>query len=142
MARIDWIEQRLQNWVRWKLMSGRGALGYASVNLAAADMPREPYADVPIPTSDIDASELDDAIERLPSELKATVHEVYLGTNTMREKMRRLCIAEATLHARIGRAHRLLADHLAARQDRRAVERARVEQLMRSRRPVPRVEEL
>ena len=33
MARIDWIEQRLQNWVRWKLALGGGALGYASVNL-------------------------------------------------------------------------------------------------------------
>ncbi|KQV85447.1 hypothetical protein [Rhizobacter sp. Root1221] len=136
MARIEWIEQRLQNWVRWKLMSGRGVLGYASVNLAAADMPREPYADVPIPTSDIDASELDDGIERLPSELKATVHEVYLGTNTLREKMRRLCIAEATMHARIGRAHRLLADHITARQDRRKIERERVEGLVTGRRPI------
>ena len=98
-------------------------------------MPREPYADAPIPTSDIDASELDDAIERLPSELKATVHEVYLGTNTLAEKMRRLCIAKPTLHARISTAHRLLADHLAAQQDKRKAERARVEKLLGGIRP-------
>lgn len=135
MARIEWIEQRLHNWVRWKLLSGGGRLGYAAVNLAEAGMPREPYADAPIPTSDIDASELDDAIERLPSELKATVHEVYLGRDTLREKMRRLCIAEPTLHKRIGQAHRLLADHLLAQQDKRKEERRRVEELISRGRP-------
>lgn len=135
MARIDWIEQRLQNWVRWKLARGGGALGYASVNLENAEMPREPYADAPIPTSDIDGSELDDAIERLPAELKATLYAWYLSTLTLRERLRRLCIAESTLHHRVGKAHRLLADHFLARQDRQKAERARVEGLRDARRP-------
>lgn len=135
MARIDWIEQRLQNWVRWKLGRGGGALGYARVNLKNAEMPREPYADAPIPTSDIDASELDEAIERLPSELKATLYAWYLSTLTLRERLRRLCIAESTLHQRIGKAHRLLADHFLARQERQKAERSRVEGLRDARRP-------
>jgi DNA-directed RNA polymerase specialized sigma24 family protein len=132
MARIDWIEQKMQNWVRWKVSQGSGRLGYSSVNLQNAEMPREPYADAPIPTSDIDASEIDEAIGKLPSELKAAVHVVYLSNMTMREKLRRLAIAETTMQTRIGQAHRMLADHFIAKQDRQRVERARVEALQRS----------
>jgi len=38
MARIDWVETRLQNWARWRLArGGDGQLGYAAVSLADAD---------------------------------------------------------------------------------------------------------
>ena len=149
MARVEWIEQRMQNWVRWKVASGSGALGYASVNLSNAEMPREPYAEAPIPTSDIDASEVDDAVNRLPSELRATVLVHYVGVpqvrksgfvdyraSTFDERLRHLAIAKPTLHARIDRAHRMLAEHFMARQDKQRAERARVEGLRDERRPV------
>ena len=134
MARIEWVEQRLQNWSRWRLTRGCGVLGYASVNLLAAAMPRDRDVEAPVPTSDVDAREIDDAVQLLPSELKATVLEVYVGDSGLRDKMRRLHVSEATLHARIGRAHRLLADHLMARQDRLRDERKRVESLVSGRR--------
>jgi DNA-directed RNA polymerase specialized sigma24 family protein len=138
MARIDWIEQRLQNWVRWRLSRGSGQLGYASVdltNLADSDAGRDGYITATIPTSDIEAAATEDAVVRLPSELKATVECVYLGAGTLREKMRRLAIAEPTLHTRIGRAHRLLADHFLAQQGRQRAERERVERLRDGARP-------
>jgi len=135
MARVEWVEQRLQNWARWRLTRGGGVLGYASVNLLAAAMPRDRDVEAPVPTSDVDAAEIDDAVMRLPSELKATVHEMYLGANTLRMKLERLSIPKATAYARIDRAHRLLADHLLARQDRSRGERERVERLMRNARP-------
>lgn len=135
MAKIDWIEQRLQNWARWKLTGGAGVLGFAAVNLENADMPREPYADAPIPTSNVEAGETDDAVQRLPGELKATVLEAYLGVGTMRQKLERLHCSATTMHERIGRAHRLLADHFLAKQDRAKAERARVEALRDAQRP-------
>ena len=130
MARIEWVEQRLQNWSRWRLGRGSGVLGFASVNLLAAAMPRDGSTEAPVPTSDVDAAEVDDAVARLPSELKATVLEVYLGAGGERQKLSRLCCSKATMHARIGRAQRLLAEHLAAREDRQRLERARVDALM------------
>lgn len=134
MARIDWIEHRLQNWARWKLARGSGSM--SSVNLLAADMPRDPYSDKPIPISDCEASDTDEAVERLyPSELKVTVLEHYCGAGGMRHKLTRLCCSEPTLHARIGRAHRLLADHFLAKQDKAKAERDRVEQLQATRVP-------
>jgi DNA-directed RNA polymerase specialized sigma24 family protein len=129
MARIEWVEQRLQNWARWRLTRGGGVLGYASVNLLAAAMPRDRDVDAPVPTSDVDAREIDDAVGRLPSELRATVTEAYLGEGGLRHKLQRLCVSESTLHARIGRAHRMLAGHLMAAHDRLAAERRRLHSL-------------
>lgn len=135
MARIEWIEERLRNWARWRLMSGSGVLGFAGVNLENADMPREPYADAPIPTNEIEASEMEDLVKRLPGELKATVEVWYVDGGKLAKKLAKLCCAESTLHGRIERAHRQLADHLLAKQDRQKAERERVQAQMHGARP-------
>jgi len=135
VARIDWIEQRLQNWARWRLMRGAGVLGYAAVDLtelADSDAGRDGYITASVPVSDVEASDTDDLVQRLASELKAAVEIIYLGTGTIREKAARLFCAVGTLHARIEQAQRVMADHLLARQDRRRGERERVEQLQRA----------
>lgn len=130
MARIDWIEHRLLNWARWKLSYGGGALGYASVPLGVVTVGERSTADeAPIPINDIEAGETDDAVKRLPSELRATVVEYYTGRGGEQDHLRVLCCARATLHARVDRAHRLLADHFTARKDRAEEERKRVEAL-------------
>lgn len=130
MARIDWIEHRLLNWARWKSRSGGGALGYARVPLGvAAPATRDAYAEAPIPVNDIEAGATDDAVHRLPSELKAAVVEYYTGQGGEMDHLRRLCCAKATMYARIDRAHRLLADHFTARKDKAEQERLRVEAL-------------
>lgn len=128
MAKIDWIDHRLNNWARWKLAAGSGSM--AGVDLEQAGMPRDPYADAPIPISDCEASDTDAAVMLLhPGELKITVIEYYLGAGGLRHKLARLCCTEPTMYARIGRAHRMLADHFTARQEKATAERSRVEQL-------------
>ncbi|MCR5864665.1 hypothetical protein [Aquincola sp. J276] len=135
MARIDWIEHRLLNWARWKSRSGGGALGYARVPLGVqTPSTRDAYADVPIPVNDIEAGVTDDAVQRLPSELRATIVEYYTGTGGEQDHLKVLCCAKATLYARIERAHRLLAAHFHSEQQRGAVERQRVEDLQREKR--------
>ncbi len=131
MARIEWVEQRLQNWARWKLTRGGvGNLGYAAVNLAGANAGRDGYVTATVPTNDCEASETDDAVMRLyPGELRITVIEYYCGRGGLREKLARLCCAEPPLHARLERAQRLLSAHFAAREDAARAERARVEAL-------------
>lgn len=136
MARIEWVEHRLQNWARWRLMGGSGALGYAAVNLGAAlNGGRAGYVTSVIPVSDVDAAEVDDAVERLPGHLKITVIEVYTGEGGLAAKLQRLACAESTMHRRIGDAHRLLADHFLAKDDKQRAERARVELLQAKARP-------
>lgn len=137
MARIDWVEARLLNWARWRL-TGRssGRMGYAAVDLQApASGQVDPWCGPSIPVSDVDASEVDDAVMRLPSELRVTVIEQYLGRGGERDKLARLCCSKATLHARIERAHRLLAEHWTAQRERREAERQRVMALQQAARP-------
>lgn len=132
MARIDWVEQRLQNWARWHLMRGSGTMGYAGVDwdsMADADAGRDGYITASIPVSDLDASETQEVVARLPSELRATVEENYLGNGLLREKCARLFISEDTLLRRIERAHRMMAQHWGAKRDAQEVERQRLEQL-------------
>ena len=135
MALNDEMERRMLNWARWKLTGGAGVLGFSAVQFAAADMPREPYADAPIPTSNIEASEMDDAVKALPPELRATVEIHYLDNESQSHKLGRLGITKAALYLRIGRAHRVLSDHFMARLDRQRVERLRVSRLVESLRP-------
>ncbi len=131
MARVEFVEQRLNNWAMWKLRGG-SILGYAGVDLSKAGQARDPYAEVPVPINDVEASETDDAVLRLPRDLLATVLEYYLGKGGLAEKCARLCCAKATLMARIERAQRVLADHFHAQIAKREAERLRVEALQRS----------
>ena len=131
MAKIEWIEYRLLNWARWKLCSGGGALGFAQVvleNLPNAG--RSGYIEAAIPISDVEAHETDDCINRLaPPGLALTIHAVYAGHGGIKDKARRLCVAEATVHARVEQAHRQLSAMLCDKQCARDLERQRVEAL-------------
>lgn len=138
MARIDWVEQRLLNWGRWLVMrGGSGSMGYASVALCDADAGRDGYIGAAIPTIDVEASETDDAVRRLtPGGLALTVIEHYAGRGGIKDKCARLACAEPTYHRRIEQAHRQLADHFLAQQDKRRAERERVEALQGGVRPL------
>ncbi len=136
MARIEWIEHRLLNWARWKLCQGSGVMGYAAVNLADADAGRDGYIEASIPVSEVEASETDQALQRLnPPGLAKTVAEFYTGRGGIKDKARRLCCAEATIYARVDQAHRQLAELLNERRRLRDAERQRVEKLQAGVRP-------
>lgn len=134
MPRIDWIEQRLLNWARWKLGADGGSMGYAAVDLTNPTPGiRDPYAEAAIPTNAIEAADTDDAVQRLhPGELRATVIEYYVGAGTYTDKLRRLVCSKATMYARIDQAHAKLAEHWNARRVSQAAERDRVEKLQRA----------
>ena len=136
MARIEWIEHRLDNWARWKLCRGGGVLGYAGVDLTEANAGRGGYVETRVPISEVDAAEMDQAVQALtPTDLALTVIEVYTGRGGLKDKARRLGCAEATVHARIDHAHRQLEARLAEAQRQRQAERQRVEGLQAGLRP-------
>ena len=128
MARIEEIERRLLNWARWS--AGRSG-GYAAVKLGQVPLPRDPYADKAIHTNDAEGSETDAAVAALPSELKATVVEFYLGRGGMRDHARALGCAEQTIYRRVDQAHVLLDRYFADRRAAADAERRRVERLGR-----------
>lgn len=140
MARIEWVHFRLLNWSRWLLTQGMGPLGFArSEPSQAVGGDPQPWAEAPVPTNAIEASETHDAVQLLPGELRATVVQYYTGKGTETDHMRKLYCSRATLHARIERAHKLLGEHFEVRRARAdeaaRTERARVELVQEAARP-------
>lgn len=135
MARIEDIERRLLNWARWSAGMNAGGLGFATVNLAAAEGGRDGYREAVIPTSDCEAAETHQAVLALPSELRATVEQVYLRAGGIAQKARRLCCSEATVYARVDLAHKKIQSWLADLQATRRAQRERVEAVQASARP-------
>jgi len=133
VARIESVEWRLLNWARWK--AGR-SVRYAASNPLAAMTARSRWSEVPIPTSDCDASETDDAIDAvLTPDQRRTVYEVYVGTGTGNQALQRLGCSKSAMHDRISAAHRKLADYFAERAERAKTERERIEALQARARP-------
>lgn len=133
MARDEEMERRLQNWARWRLGASGGSLGYAGVDLANADMPRDPYgAQAPIPTNDLEASDTDAGVQLLPSELRQTVELHYIGAGSQAKKAAKLCITERAMRMRVETAHRFLSSHFANKTELARLERTRVEALQRT----------
>lgn len=137
MARIEDIERRLLNWARWRCGLMRGGLGYASVDLGAERVDGGGGYDAPavIPTSDVEASETDQAVMSLPGELRRTVEVCYLDGGGVQRHAAKLACSESTIKARIWRAHRLLSAWYAGRAAAAREQRARVEALQRAARP-------
>lgn len=132
MARIEWVEERLQVWARWKIARGQGQMGYASVSLAGSNAGRSGYAQAAIPLLEVEAAETDEAVTALhPGGLRLSVTEYYCGAGGLEDKLKRLCCAKATLMWRIDQAHVQLAEHFRQVRERRQAERARVEALQR-----------
>ena len=134
MARVDDVERRLLNWVRWRAGSGSGGMGFARSDMAAGPG-RDGYRESVIPTVDCEAEETDRAVMALPSELRATVESFYLGRGTILDKANRLCCRVPTVYARIDRAHRVMQAWLADLVAARKAQRERVEALQRQARP-------
>jgi hypothetical protein len=132
MARVDWIEERLQNWALWKVARGAGQMGYAQADLGGANGGRSGYVTAAVPILDAEAAATDDAVGRLnPRGLYLTVLTFYCEPGGHKEKAAKLFCSVAAMYARVDPAHRQLADHFLAQQDRQKAERARVEALQR-----------
>ena len=135
MARIEWVEERLKVWARWKANLLAGPLGYAAVNLADADAGRSGYIEASIPLLAVEAGETDEAIKLLDKGLQDTIREVYCGRGGVRHAARKMGVAESTLHARVDQAHWQISHHILERQERWRNKRTRDEAAQAAARP-------
>lgn len=121
MARIENIQQRLENWALWSARGAGGGLGYASVSVLASDTwSRGRYNGMTIPVMDIEAEETDQAVKALRlsrSHLFVTLEMVYIKGIGVREAARRMRRAESTIHAQLAEADRLIQSWLTEHAD-------------------------
>lgn len=130
MARIEDIERRLLNWARWKCGPGVGGLGFSAVNLLGHEYSSR-VREAVIPTVDCEAEETDRAVHALSAELQQTLEVVYVQGGGRAQKARTLGCTEATVDARLWRAHAQLQSQLSAMAAAQREQRARVEALQR-----------
>lgn len=134
MAKLEWIDQRLQNWARWVHGGLAGGLGYSGMRWGAPTASSSDREAV-IPTNAVEASETHDEVVKLTPELRQTVEVYYLGSGSRAQMCERLRCATATIDSRLTKAHRLLADVFSERQRRQASMRGIAEAAQQQARP-------
>lgn len=109
MARDEYVERRMLNWVRWRCGAGDVGLGYGSASLwDRIKVDVSPNRESVIPTNAIEGSETEEAVRALPGYLRATVEVVYLTDDPVDAKAKRLACGVSTVHSRTREAHRLI----------------------------------
>lgn len=107
MARIKWVEHRLENWGRWLSQKECGALGYPRQSTFARLAPSSGRNESVIPVSDLDASEIDDAVKSLQltqSHLYLVLTLTYAKGLPRHQVAKHMSRAESTINANLGAA--------------------------------------
>lgn len=139
MARIDWVQHRLENWARWHATMNGGGLGYASsaAFLAeAVDCDRQLEARIPI--DEVEGSITHDAVEALKlghGHLHQTLRLFYLRGEGIKGTARIMRRAESTIKAQLAQADALLALWFAERRRRKEAEAQELRRKIEAARP-------
>lgn len=112
MARIKWVQQRLENWGMWASRGGMGSSGFASVSVLAGWVESDAWArnrcgGSVIPVSEAEALETDRAIASFKDTrrpLAKALVLVYVMDFGVVEAAYRERVAESTMHARLSQA--------------------------------------
>jgi len=113
MARIDWVQRRLENWARWYDRMHSGGLGFASQAAfltEAVDCDRSNEAHIPV--DEVEASVTNDAVEALKlgyGHLHQTLRLYYIKGQGIKQTARTMRRAESTIKAQLAQADGLLA---------------------------------
>ncbi len=117
MARIKWVQQRLDNWGMWASRGGAGSAGYASkcvlARWAESDAwERNCYGSLVIPVSESEALETDRAITSFKDTRRPLARAlvlVYVMDLGVVEAALRERVAVSTMHARLSQADMAIA---------------------------------
>lgn len=108
MAKIVWIELRLDRWAAWRIQGRRLGSG-ASCHPMWRDMPPDPAAgyEARVPLNEEECWQTDKAVMALEPQLAELVAAYYLHGGLF--ALDRLKISRSTMQARLTSAHALLA---------------------------------
>jgi len=107
MARIEYMQLRLNNWALWKAREAGGGLGFASQSAFLGRYDADRYREAKIPVDDVDAALTNEAVEALKparEHLYTTLQCMYPLAMTAREAARHCSVAESTIKARLEQA--------------------------------------
>lgn len=119
MARIEWVQQRLENWALWHERGRGGGLGYATSSILLMERVDGGNRDVMLPVDEIEAGETNEGVEALRgphSDLHRTLELYYLAGVGIKETALAVHRAESTVKAQLARADQVLAEWFAVRK--------------------------
>lgn len=117
MARIKWVQQRLENWGMWASRGGAGSGGYASQSILAGWVESDAWArnrcgGSVIPVCEAEALETDRAIASFKDTRRALARAlvlVYVQDFGVVEAAFREHVAVSSMHARLSQADAAIA---------------------------------
>lgn len=113
-ARIPEIRARLDSWAIWLRT---GSTGCGSSPIASLEWVSDGYRPW-VPVDSIECSVTDDAVSRLPMELKLAVADWHMNDGTLEAAAKRLKISRMTLCRRLRAADEAIAHWLELRRSR------------------------
>lgn len=139
MARIDWVQTRLDNWARWHATMNGGGLGFATQSAFLNDPAgSDGVQEARIPIDEIEGSITNDAVEDLKlgyGHLHQTLRLFYLKGEGIKGTARIMRRAESTIKAQLAQADALLAVWFTERKRRKEAEAQRLRQQIEAARP-------
>lgn len=108
---ILYVNTRLNGWAEW-VASGKRVVGLGYPSQCSYTRLSGRSDCVGSPEFDEDAWEMEQAVQRLPADLKQLVIVFYLETSSGEQKAKRLHCHRDTMYSRLNRAHNELLGHL------------------------------
>jgi len=120
MARIKWVQQRLENWAAWSRTKDSGGLGYPSQSPFVRLGPSSGQRTSVVPVDGLDAALTERAVQSMrhthePLWLTLKLH--YIEGYEIYRVAKQLCVAESTIKARLGAADARVAAWFEARAE-------------------------
>lgn len=120
MARIRWVQQRLENWAVWSRTRDSGALGYPKQSAFVRLAPTGSAWGSTIPTDSLDAALTDQAVQSLRfthGHLWLTLKSHYVEGFEILRVAKQLAVAPSTVKLRLETADAKLAEWFHAREE-------------------------
>jgi hypothetical protein len=112
MARIEWVQLRLNNWALWKARNASGGMGYASqASFLAERVDNSRYRESVVPVDDVDAAVTDQGVMAMKAALPhlyETLSCIYLKDLGIKGTMSRLGRSQASVYAQLDAIDRWL----------------------------------
>lgn len=120
MARIKWVQQRLENWAAWSRTRDSGALGYPSASPFARMAPGSGVRTSAVPVDSLDASLTDQAVQSMRfthAHLWLTLKAHYVEGFEIYRVAIKLSVSDRTIKARLEAADMRIAEWFRAREE-------------------------
>jgi DNA-directed RNA polymerase specialized sigma24 family protein len=120
MASDDYIKTRLNQWAEWSLQRDSGGVGFPRECSYTRMQARSGSAGFTSPDIDVDAMEIESAVNELPEPFRTVVRVFYIAPGTVEQKARDLGCHRTRVYSRIETAHAMILGLVESRKRKKA----------------------